>query len=412
MPAPFLNARRLRDYPRLIALATWGVLGVNTLFHRGWFGGFGGILSFDFLAMYSAGYMYRHDLLNLYNFQALAQVEQQIFAPTPMQGGANIFSYPPYVAMLYSPFTHLEYAWAFILWVILSIGAALGAAYLLQRWLVAPQLDRLGLTASQMVVLVMSFAPVVLGIFLGQNNTLTLLLISLVLVLLLKGHPFWAGLAAGLLVYKPHFLIGLGIIWLVWKQWRTLLGCALTAGSIAGSLVLLHGIEPYRAYLAAGADLLYLPQGTSSMQTTLFALVASLLPENALPGLWVANIGMLLLCCVLLGWLAYRYRRGEHARALVTGLAILFPFFAAPHSLHYDLVLLLPPLVLWSRHEQSRPVLWAAIVVYLGAWLLIGLTRPTDIGLLAVLPLGLGALLAQRLLSLKRVEPNGLLPTA
>jgi hypothetical protein len=394
--APFLNSRRLRDYPRLIAIAIWGVMIFNAIFGEGWYGKFGRITSYDFLTLYSAGYLYRTDIAHLYDISSMADTEQSIFHPSSLQGGVNLFSSPPYVAMLYSPFTLLPYGWAFAIWLVLSLVFALSAALVMQRGLAPAYLKTAALSPVQMAVLTLSFFPMLIGIFLGQNNSLTLLLMAAGLFFMLSQRPGWAGIMLGLLVYKPHYVIGLLLIWLVWKQWRALAGFCLTALVIAGGVLLTYGASPYIDYLQYSGTLMYLPLGASGMETTLFALVASLLPKTAIPSLSILNLGFVILMACFLGWLAYWTRKTGIAQDLVIGLGVLFPFFTAPHTLHYDLVLLIPVLLLWSRYERSSTVLWASIVIYLGAFLLPAISRPLDVGLLALLPLALGAMLLHR----------------
>ena len=77
----WFNHRRLRDYPRLIGASFWAVLAVNLLTHEGWFGGLGGIISFHFLTLYSAGLIYWQDIGKLYNLERQAQVEQMVLLP-------------------------------------------------------------------------------------------------------------------------------------------------------------------------------------------------------------------------------------------------------------------------------------------------------------------------------------------
>ena len=406
MTAPFLNNRRLRDYPRLIAIAVWGVMVANAILGQGWYGKFGRITSFDFLSLYSGGYLYRTDVAHLYDVSTIAETEEVFFQPSTLHGGVNIFSYPPYVAMLYSPLTMLPYGWAFAIWLVLSLVFASGAALVMQRGLAPAYLKTAALSPVQVAVLTLSFFPMLEGIFLGQNNSLTLLLMAAGLVFMIRQRPVWAGVMLGLLVYKPHYVIGLLLIWLVWKQWRALAGFGLTALVIAGGVLLTYGVSPYIDYLQYGGTLMYLPLGASGMETTLFALVASFLPETAIPSLSIMNLGFIILMAGLIGWLAYWSRKTGTAQDLVIGLGILFPFFTAPHTLHYDLVLLIPVLLLWSRYERSSTVLWASIVIYLGAFLLPAISRPLNVGLLALLPLALGTMLLHRFFIARSKQRN------
>jgi hypothetical protein len=58
---PIINAKRLRDYPRLMLFTVWIILGLNILLHQGWKGGFGQIIGGDFIMFYSTGLIYRNE---------------------------------------------------------------------------------------------------------------------------------------------------------------------------------------------------------------------------------------------------------------------------------------------------------------------------------------------------------------
>jgi hypothetical protein len=405
MAATFLNARRLRDYPRLVAIAVWGVTILNFILRNGWIGGFGGVFSYDFLAQYSAGILLSSDIENLYNLQVQAQVQQEVFRPTFMGGGLNVFASPPYVAMFYRLLTHLEYGWAFAIITMINILLAIAAGVLLQRWLVPKKLKESGLSAGQMIVLILSSSPVWIGVFLGQNNTLTLFLMAVALVMVKKGSALFGGFVIGLLIYKPQLVIGFLIVWLVWKEWRALAGFSLAVGTIVGITLLLYGISPFISYFNFTDTLSHLVLGLGRyMETTLFALVATLLPGDNLSWLLVLNIGVLFVFSILLGLLAYLSPKMESSQNIIWGLVILFPFFTSPHLLYYDLVLLIPVLILWSRQGNSQTILWVSVLIYIGLWLLPSIARITDVGLLALFPLGLGVLLLREMLSHRKVN--------
>ena len=386
----WLNWKRLRDYPRLVGFSIWSVLAVNIITRQGWFGGFGGIIGWDFLTLYSAGLIYWRDIQNLYNQQVQAQIEQMVFAPTPMNGGVNIFSSPPYVAFAYSVFTHLPYSWAFLLNTSLSLVAIFLAIMGIKRYLLHDQLKLAGLDTFQLHVLVLSFFPMIWGLFLGQNNALTLFLVTWILIFSLKRRDALAGLLAGMLIYKPHFVIGFLIVWVVWRRWKSLAVFGLTAGMWGISVLLTYGIAPYLDYLRIIPSLMQLTYGISRYaEVTLFALAATSLPQTALPVLSNLSQIVLFLSCVGLVWLAVKAKSGSiHQQSMIYGLAILFPFLTAPHTLHYDLVLLIPVLMLWSQQYLSKEILYWAVGTYL-CFAVLALTKLTGIALLALLPLSL-----------------------
>ena len=389
----WLNPRRLRDYPRLIGASFWAVLAANLLTHKGWFGGFGGIISFDFLTMVAAARLYWTDIRNLYNFEAQFQVERQIFPPTPLEGGGNVFTYPPYVAVPYSIFLGMPYGWAFILWTALSVVAIAAAVGMLSRDVIPQKLKQAGLTTPQLLVLTFSFFPTIFGLFQGQNNGLSLFLAVGVLVFTLKEKWYLAGISAGLMLYKPHFCIAFVLLWLVWKKFKAVAAFGIVALLWGASVLVSYGLEPYLQYLRVLPELMYLPYGIGRyVEVTLFSLVATSLPVETLPAL-LKGLQVLLIAATLgLGWLAFRARNQSlEGKIPVLMLALLYPFLVAPHTLNHDMVLLIPVLALWARTSSSKYLLYGTIAVYLGSFLLLLLTRPTGLALLAIIPVVMAA---------------------
>jgi len=386
-----INENRLRNYPRIIAVVFTAVYGINALFRQGWNGGIGGLISFDFLTFYAIGRIYWSDIDKLYDVLNLFSVEQEIFLPTSLGGGGNIFSYPPYVALASSLFTLIPYNWAYYFWTLSSITFIALAVFLLSRYLVHPELIKDGLSYFQLLIISVSFFPVVWGLNLGQNHGLTLLLITGIIVFSFQEKWILAGISAGILSYKPHFALGFLIIWLVWRKYRALASFSFVAAIWFLSVIFTSGFEPYRSYINALPMLVELPYGVGRfLELSLFALIATILPRSALPVILLFNQILLVLSSMALAWVAYRLRdRPMDKRIPAFILALLYPFFVAPHILIHDMVILIPFFILWSQLSHSKDVLYAAIMVYFGSLFFIFITYPTQIALLALIPMGL-----------------------
>jgi len=280
-----INENRLRNYPRIIAVVFTAVYGINALFRQGWNGGIGGLISFDFLTFYAIGRIYWSDIDKLYDVLNLFSVEQEIFLPTSLGGGGNIFSYPPYVALASSLFTLIPYNWAYYFWTLSSITFIALAVFLLSRYLVHPELIKDGLSYFQLLIISVSFFPVVWGLNLGQNHGLTLLLITGIIVFSFQEKWILAGISAGILSYKPHFALGFLIIWLVWRKYRALASFSFVAAIWFLSVIFTSGFEPYRSYINALPMLVELPYGVGRfLELSLFALIATILPRSAFAG--------------------------------------------------------------------------------------------------------------------------------
>lgn len=389
---PFLNQRRLRDYPRLILGSMVFVLSLNILLGQGWMGAVNQIIGGDFLALYSAGKIYRQDIKLLYDFQEQSDLQRELLAPTPLKGFMPFF-YPPYVAQAMSIFSNLSLTKAFVIWSVLTIAFVTLAIYLASKYLVPKWLHDQGLTFAQFLVVTFSFFAFIEGLHVGQNHGLTLLLLTGIVVCSSKEKWFLAGLIAGLTIYKPQFAIGFLIIWTVWGKYKALAGYAITSLAWVGWFIINNGIDLFQTYLSIIPLLLKLPymEGFGGyMEVTIYGFLISVLPFNAWSGIMIFTQTLTLLISVGLAWITFKFRKfpieQRHA-ALI--LAILYPLLIAPHTLLHDLLVLIPALVLWAQRGPSSKLLYICIAIYLGAFILPLLSYITGIALLALIPLAL-----------------------
>ena len=178
----------------------------------------------------------------IYDFSALAEYQSDITGPP---GLLDAFRNPPFYAILYMPTAVRPYLLSFWIWSVFSFLAMAAGFYIL-----APKRFWIYFLWG------MTFYPVGQLFAYGQNSLLSLFLFAVTYVLLERKHLILAGMAAGLLLYKPQLLLGLGIWWLldVRTYWRCILGGALmTAALAATSLVFLRGNRAvYRALQITG----------------------------------------------------------------------------------------------------------------------------------------------------------------
>src|SRR4030065_2825321 len=115
-----INARRLKDYPRLMLFSTWLILGVNLLFHQGWIGAFGQVIAGDFIMFYSTGLISRTNPDFIFDYETQLNTQQALVAPSILPG-YNPYMNPPFVAPIYSLLTYITLNWALLLWTFLAI---------------------------------------------------------------------------------------------------------------------------------------------------------------------------------------------------------------------------------------------------------------------------------------------------
>ena len=179
----------------------------------------------DFLAFYTGAHLvWWGDLARLYERELYRAVQVDWVGAFD---GAYRFVYPPAFTTYYLPLTAFSVDAARIVWVV-AMGAALGvAARVSRRWH--------DLSGALMTLCILAFAGTYASFVVGQNSPLTLLLMAIVtLWTAFRPRPLLAGLAAGLLLYKPQLLLGLGVAWLAAPRrdgsWRSLAALLSTGG--------------------------------------------------------------------------------------------------------------------------------------------------------------------------------------
>jgi hypothetical protein len=273
------------------------------------------------------------------------------------QGGFLYFSYPPFVAGAYAPFGGIDYRWSFLIHTVLMGLALFGAIKLL--W---PFLAGAGWPPVAVFALTLAFYPILRSVPGGQNTTLSLLLLALVVRLDHEERPILAGLAMALLLFKPQFGVVLVPLLLVGRRWRMLGGWAIGAGLLYAVSALLMG----GAWVADWWE-----QASSFRDTNVVANGANFvsLPgfiENLAgigsPLVWVLGYGL----AGALG-LAVAYFWWKHPRSYAlprVALAAAAVVVAAPQTLYYDAGLLLLGVVavLPLVARQIRWIIGGAVV--------------------------------------------------
>ncbi|MGB9888646.1 MAG: glycosyltransferase family 87 protein [Anaerolineae bacterium] len=398
-----MNSRRLRAYPVLALIGAGSALLANLLMHRGWVGGLTGQLMFgDFISYYAGGLIYRTDRLHLYDPAVQEQVQQALVWPSQPPGFAPYIS-PPYVAAAWSLLAALPPVVALTLWIVLTLAGFAAACYLLDRWVVPPALKAAGLTSLRLGLAVASSYCFLTGLQSGQNHTLTMLLASGVAAAWMRKRWFLAGVLTGALIYKPHLVSGLLILWLARREFRALLGFAAVAVVWAGLSLWVDGFPLlYREYMALSSALLRLPWVKGGFpvaaMATPYALIASLVPPGGIGIVIRIYLFLVGLTAIGLGWAAIRWRHNER---MVLVSAFLYPLCMMPHALIYDLLMLVPALLLMACEGWENRVLVLTVGCWLGSFLLPLVGYGLQIALPGILPVSVAALYIRQLRAMK-----------
>jgi hypothetical protein len=252
---------------------------------------------------------------DLYNPEKAAAVQH---AESPRVNGKS-FIRPPFYALALWPFGRLPFTTAFVTWQLLNIAAVLLSIAL---WRCRP---------SSFVACAF-FPPLWSCLRLGQDAPLLLLLGVMAAILIERKRELFGGAVLALFVAKPNLVPLIPFLLLVQKRHRALSG--FFAGGIALYLI---------SSLAMGFDwLIGYTKAVFGNEGTITPRVPGLAGLFNLAGApkWCAYIGLFVGAAMI-----YRYARKSawmHAFAFTVTIAVVF----APRSMVYDLVLLLPLLLL------------------------------------------------------------------
>jgi alpha-1,2-mannosyltransferase len=291
----------------------------------------------DFTIYYTGARLLRNGQASaLYDLAAQYRM-QLTFAHVAIRKGPLPYNHPPFEALLFVPFTLLEYWPAYLVWTALSLIMLAVSVVLLRRQYpqlaaVPPIALSLGATA---------FFPVAIGLIQGQDVILLLLLFVLAIICLERGNDGAAGalLAAGL--FRPHLVAGL-VVLLAIRRWRILVGFVPVALLLAGISVAIMGWSGPLDYVrfvlrvertGAGG---FGPHAVPNLR----GLIADL------PGLSFSGPVTALLvvaASVVVFFLALRrIRNGRDSILFASSLAAVTTILVSFHALSYDLTLLLP----------------------------------------------------------------------
>jgi hypothetical protein len=272
----------------------------------------------DFPAFYVAG---KVPLRSLYNIEVFRAGGEGLAA----QGVKYI---PPYVrpAVFAVPLKALALLpFRTALWLWMSAGLC---AYAIAMWLLFRRFSLVGVLLPAFAI----FFPAILGIQMGQDSTIYLLALTVVLLLLLDGHDLAAGIVLGFCCYKFNLMFFIPPLLFIHRRWKVLNSWILVSVLLAISSMIL---APASEYLAMIHNI---PNLTTYYRT---GGVRGVLLAFGMPGLYLpfflAGSGLTLYCMT-------RCKLAEgYALAVVACLALAY------HSGYYDYVLLaLPMVVVWS----------------------------------------------------------------
>lgn len=285
-----------------------------------------GQLGGDFPAFYAAGSIVSEDgYEDLYN-PAMQRAAQEGLINN--EGGYLFFAYPPFVATGYSWLAPLGYRWAYMIQMALMAAAAVATVLLLR-----PMSTIVQRYPAAAIAAAVFFQPVLVSLIGGQNTALTMLLIAGAARAEFSGYPAAAGVAVGLLAYKPQYGVPLALIVALSGRWRVVVGTLGTwiALYLAGVAALGWGwVGPWWEQATAFRDT------NASANGDLFVSLPGFLEHLTGIGSEAGRLLSVVVGGAGLAAIVWLWRRRPHSVATRYAVAGLGLVLIAPQSLFYE----------------------------------------------------------------------------
>ena len=350
-----LSLRRIRVHAFLIAVSLWSVFLWNYstpgLLDRN-----GLLKGTDFLHFYTIGTLAREGHPNqLYDLQA----QEKLATERVPEAKGLVYApfYGPQVALLFAPFAALTYGKAVTLWLLVNAFIYLGCCWLV--WKACPNLRA---NIGTVWLAALAFPAFFHLLVWGQTSGIALACFTVMFLCLRRRNNFAAGLAFGLLFFKPQLGVAGAIIFLLAGEWRILAGATATAVAQLAVAWAYFGAPVLRDYFR---HLYEIPAMLPLLEPKLYQL-------HSLRGFWELSglrprIAGTCLGISLVVVLALAYRAWQRSRPLEIRFASLLiaTVLVAPHLTIYDLVILAPAFLLMANWTIDHSFPSIVICLYL-----------------------------------------------
>lgn len=354
-----LTRRRLRVHGLILAICLWGSYAVD-LARPGLLDRFGLTKGTDFVHFYTLGTLaLQHRASDLYDSGAQARLAAGVLPGVPLLHYTAL--YGPQVSLFFSPFAELSYRWALALWWIVSTLIYLVSCYLI--WRTCPGLRTQGATVLLLAIAFPAFFHLIAW---GQSSAPALLCFTLAFLALRSRRDFLAGLAIGLLAFKPPLAVAAAVVFLFSRQWRVVGGAMVSAAAQILVAWMYYGRVALREYWST---LLHLPELFPHLEPrpyqmhSLSTFWSLLMPWPTVAFAMYVVTGAVALVVTILIW------RGQTSLSLKYSALLFASVLVAPHLTVYDLVILAPAFLLladWSiDHSATRPAPALRLLLYL-----------------------------------------------
>jgi alpha-1,2-mannosyltransferase len=354
----WLTAKRLRAHGCILALSLWSVY-VWNISTPGLLDRAGNLKGTDFLHVYTLGSVaLEHRGSALYDMNSQAELAGQ---RVPAAAGIRYIPlYPPQASIFFAPMARLPYSRMLGIWLALSALLYASCTYLV--WRTCPSLQRERVAFLILSVAFPGFFHVILW---GQTSAIALVCFTLAYFALRRQKEFLAGLALGSLMLKPQLGGAAGVVFLATRNWRIIVGGAISATAQVLVAWAYYGWGPLRDWVGTVVgvfDSLSVLEPklyqTHSLRTFWNLL---LIPPRVSLTLYVVSASLVLFAAVVV-WRSALPLPVRYASLLLATVLV------SPHLIVYDMVILAPVFLLLADWLVTRPGetlgRWIGIVLY------------------------------------------------
>ena len=335
-----------------------------------------GRLGGDFASFYASGRIVAEgDVEQLYDADRLQAEQHERDLLGDEEDGYVAFPYPPYIAAAYQPLSALPYRAAYAVHTVLMV-AALAGALLLAR----PMLPVLGANIVVATVAALAFFPMFRAIGGGQNTSLSLLLLVAVWRAVHDDRDALAGVALGVLLYKPQLAVPVLGLLVVVRRWRVLAGFVPVAAAVWAVNAAIVDAGWVTWWLEGVSDWSALEAEFNADNTISLPGVAETLFDHGTLAARAVGWSLAAVVVGLLVALWWRWRTDGKDLALPVGAATAGVLLLSPHAVYYEAgLLVLTGAVLLDRGTLAERR-------WVGALWLAGWLHPLN-GVIGVTPL-------------------------
>lgn len=308
----------------------------------------------DFLVFLSAAHAYFEGKLAIvYDIDAFTAFQNALYADH-FHGPIEFrpFLYPPIWLLLILPFGLLAAPKAYALF------ACLTAAFA-----TAMQGPRTGWGWLAVIT-----SPAAMWVVLAGQNTWLSLALFYGGFHLVPRAPWLGGALLGFLAYKPQIWVLVPLALLAAREWRALLAMVGVVAVLCLASAGVFGVSFWLAFLEAARDAAT-PRFADIMYNRIYSNLTSLMGAARMIGLSAGAAGLIQLAGAVLSavavWLAFRRPGDPEARIAVLATAT---FLVSPYTLNYDLLMLMPAVVVLYRQGMRHGFLLLERPVHVALW--------------------------------------------